>query len=402
MQIVNSQNNPDIQVVIMSLLFAFFSDIKCMTSIFTTFGVASEDSSIMSILYLSIIILIVFEAIRSKSLRIANFGIPTVLLLCYCLALYTITILFIGPGSVEPVFFLVFTIVALSIPSIIRVDSRIVIKAIMCYPAIGIIRANELFAPEYNGVAITIGQSYAFIVPVIATVIYLFIYFKHEGTFVNKVAMLAICGINCYYLLQLIKFGSRGPIFCLFGLLAFLLIFKPTKYGGVSIKIKTIIGCTIILLLGSILYEQLFKFVLSLSGDIYAIQKFVDLSQSGDVSNGRVIVYQLSWNGFLDSPFFGNGFAQFNNNTLEPYPHNSILQILYDGGLVFALMVFIPLIKKIKIMARDISLNKYALMSVYFFAGFVGSLFSDDLWMQPMLWLFFGLMLTKNHFLYNE
>lgn len=387
---------PTLNVIVMSLLFAFFADIKCMTSIITSFGLVSEDSSIMSLLYMLIVFLIIITAFFSGSINIKNFGSSMIVLLAYCFALYFCSNYFLGPGTVTFPYFIVFTIAAVCIPSIVSIDSGIVIKAMVCYPVIGIFKADEIFIPEYNGISITMGQSYAFIIPVLATVAYLMFFYKHEKKII-KYLMLFISVVNGYYLLLLIMYGSRGPLVCFVGLLFFFYSIKMRDCNrGVYFNKKLIVLGLILLLLVYLMSDTIMDIIQMMSGDVYAIQKNIELTMSGDVSNGRNLLYVLSWDGFLSSPLLGNGFTQFYKNTTEPYPHNSVLQILYDGGLLFAVILFIPLLRKLKSLFKTISYDRYALISVFMFAGFVASLFSDDLWMQPMLWLFIGLVLTNN------
>lgn len=390
------------QVVIMSLLFAFFADIKCMTSIMIAFNITPEGSSVMAMLYVFIIIMIIAVSAKNHSLQIINFGGTTVLLVFYCFLLYFLTSLFVGDSSVSLNYFLVFTIAAFCIPSIIVIDPKIVIMAIMTYPAIGIIRSSVIFAPDVNGVSISMGQSYAFITPVLASLVYLLLYFRQETSKIIGLAMIVVCLINFIYLSLLMALGSRGPLVCVIGLILFLVMIRPNYDIGVAFKKTTLVSFLILIMLVLVFQDVIMDSILSFSGQSFAIRKFITLSQSGDITNGRGILYRMSWEGFCLSPILGNGFSQFSKNTLEPYPHNSFLQVLYDGGLIFAILLYIPLLKRIVYLLKTVTMRKYSLIVLFFFAGFVGSMFSDDLWMQPMLWLFFGIVLTNNEIIYNE
>lgn len=386
----------------MSLLFAFFADIKCMTSVLSAYNIAPENSSIMSQLYIVIVTAIVLVAIKTNFLKIKNIGTPLLCLLIYCISLYIFTDSFVGEGTVNINYFIVFTIAALVIPSIIKIDGKIFVTAMMAYPVLGIFKMAEIFKLDYNEQAISMGQSYAFIIPVIASIVYLFLYYRSEKIVAIKWGLVVIAGINFVYFTQLVMFGSRGPLVCAIGVLIFLFCVRPQYPKGVSVNKKSLLVGFLIIMLGMLMLDKILSILTSLSDKVYAIEKIINLSQSGDVSNGRDYVYHMAWEGFLSSPIWGNGFAQFFRNTSEPYPHNSLLQILYDGGILFALLIFMPLIGKFKRYVRVASLNEYALLVLFFFAGFIASMFSDDLWMQPMLWSFFGMMLTKNKIIYNE
>lgn len=391
-------------VIFMSLLFAYFIDIKCMNCIFSAFGFVFEGSSILALQYFIVIGLIFAIGFRYNNQVVFSAGFNVIAVLIYCILLYIITIAVVGKPTVSFSYFLVFTLAAFCIPSSVCIDLKLVIKAIMIFPIIGILNLQELFIPEneYSN-TISMGESYAFLVPVIANIIYLKFYFKNDA---YKVPMLVVSVVNIIYLLYLVTMGSRGPLICIIGLFVFITLLSYKPLYGISIHKKRCLICIVGFAIIFLFIDKFLLFLLNVFNSIgiesYAIQKFISLSQSGDITNGRNIIYNQSWDGIFNSPFIGNGFDQFFNNTGSVYPHNSVLQVLYDGGLLFSLILLLPVIvfviKKYKVATR----NSYILLTFFLFAGFVSSMFSDNLWMQPMFWLFSGIVLTKNQLIYEK
>ena len=131
------------------------------------------------------------------------------------------------------------------------------------------------------------------------------------------------------------------------------------------------------------------------------IDKIIFMEQSGDISNGRELLYANTINEILEKPFFGWGCDQFYTHHDLNYPHNFILQILYDGGLLLFFILAIPLWYGLKRFWRSCSTDEYAVFVALLFSGLFGSLFSGNLWAGASLWLLFGSLLSKS-FVYNK
>lgn len=126
------------------------------------------------------------------------------------------------------------------------------------------------------------------------------------------------------------------------------------------------------------------------------VDKFLRLDDNGDMTNGRESLSTMAWKGIVESPLWGNGISQFNNNTGEGYPHNFVLQMLYDGGIILTLAIMAPVTQSLIRKLKTISENKFAFFVLLFFASVPGALFSGDLWNASTLWMFFGFVLAKN------
>ena len=66
----------------------------------------------------------------------------------------------------------------------------------------------------------------------------------------------------------------------------------------------------------------------------------------GDLSNGRADIYSSVINYILNKPFLGYGMnsSPFISSDMIRYPHNFILQLLLDGGIICAIIpIFISI-----------------------------------------------------------
>lgn len=404
MKHTSAHNKASILIVLQSLLVALFMDIKCLTVIITSFGV-DENSSAMTILYITTILLIFSLSfiIRKKK---PNIGIKCFLVIVYVALSYFFTTFFGGKPFVSLPHLLVFTVCAFLIPSITTINAQLTLKAMMFYPIIGITQLSKIFVfvSEWNE-WISMGTSYAFFIPIVATVIYVAVYFKKESK-IEKLITIILAITNFVYLQYLFLFGSRGPLVLLFVLLVFLFTIKP-NISGVGIHFNKTRLFMLLVVISFILvnFESLMQSLSSVLSEhsisSRAINKFINLSASGDINNGRSVIYDKAFEGFLQDPILGNGLDCFFQNTGEVYPHNFILQILYDGGLLLFVILFIPIIRRMVYYATSMKSSHYSMLSFLLVAGIIGAWFSEDLWRLPLLWISFGVLLTDNNFIYE-
>ena len=210
--------------------------------------------------------------------------------------------------------------------------------------------------------------------------------------------------IPLYYMLQLFFNGLRGPLTCILITSLLVSIFKFDIDDCLQIR-KLNRGLWILFVTAIILtfflefFLQLVVNIFQLFNiDAYFITKTIRLLNAGDVSNGRNNIWGIAWNGFLRSPIWGNGFDSFQYHTGIPYPHNFILQSLYDGGILFfipmALIFIFGIYRAIKSGIKD----NIALLIFFFGFGLVYSLLSQDMFNIFYLWTIvaFLLMQQKN------
>lgn len=158
-------------------------------------------------------------------------------------------------------------------------------------------------------------------------------------------------GLTACLIAILVLSGSRFPIGIACVLLSGGLLLHVLRNSGQRLRILWLIPLTLVLsVLGFLLLTLIDP---SLSG------RFAELSQQSqtrEYSFDRLVFWQIHWSIFLDHPWFGSGFSQYDTVLLDAYyrsgfallerkynAHNIYLQTLAELGLLgmLALLVFI-------------------------------------------------------------
>lgn len=263
-------------------------------------------------------------------------------------------------------------------------DFDMFIKITLIVSALGLPIVNSIFSLGSNGMA-EMGVSYAFLLPSIIPIYYLM---RHK----RKTIIYAVLSIlNLVYDIQILLYGSRGCVLSILIVIIMLLIFKNSIVNfDAKLKIRILVIVAILVFavtnFNSIL--NLTSQALSLAGiSSNSLNKMIMLSQSGDISNGRNEIFEAAFSGFLSKPLFGNGFDSFDFYTGLGYPHNFIIQLLYDLGLVGSFFVFVPLIIGAIRLIKNSSRDSLYLFIVVFCSSVPGALFSQNAWKNVLLWV---------------
>lgn len=385
-------------VIFMSIMFAFFADIKCLNWALVKGEYVSD--GLMAPLYIGTILIIVlasFFAIRFKTQIEMTSSLVMFLSL---IVFYFITSQFIGVPRVSLPFYSVFTLSAFIIPQIVRVDAKWVLFAAMTLPAFSITRINYIFASYLTWQdVISMDASYGYLVPIVANIAYIKFFYK-ENSVKMKILTCFVSSINLVFLFELFLFGSRGPLLAIM-LLCIILNIVTIEEGRLSFEKKrvrvTIIASVMFVLSFFTIVSYFDDFLTNIGINSYAVQKIIKMGSEGNLSNGRSELSEITWNDFLNEPIFGHGLDMFEHyHPDQPYPHNFILQILYDGGIVLFIILMVPILKRFTKKIKSLSREEGALMTFLFFSSVPGGLFSQDLWENAALWLFIGYLFTNN------
>lgn len=385
--------------ILASIFLALFADVKTLNLIVIA-AYPSYSGVFMTAMYAVIIIglLIIGLFLQRRSflkLRISHWGICIL-----CILWYIMTSLFIASPSVNIQFFGVFMVAAFLIPGIIHIDVRTFLIALVVLPSIGILYLDRIFYGEIleTGV-VSMGTCYALLIPVLGDLVYLRFYYRKESIRM-KIIMLFFAAINLFYLVQMAMFGSRGPILCAVLLIMSFFIIRIDDNKKVFFRkgrvLIIIIGLLFLIFSFTAILQALQDFLAKFDISLNVVDKFLRLDDNGDMTNGRESLSTMAWKGIVESPLWGNGISQFNNNTGEGYPHNFVLQMLYDGGIILTLAIMVPVTQSLIRKLKTISENKFSFFVLLFFASVPGALFSGDLWNASTLWMFFGFVLAKN------
>lgn len=395
-----------LSIIFSTIFIAVFCDIKAINS-YLVAGVGEmgeSESGPMALLYIISGIGAIITGVLSYQWKGRKIPLATTFILVWVTVFYFVTQFFIAPPYTRLMLFVVLTLVSFILPHITRIDGRLFLRLSMLLSVPAVFRLNEIFEFAAYSDSITMGQAYAFLFPIVAAIVYFFLYFRDDSA-IWKLVSIVLFVVNGVYAYYLVFFGSRGPVFAMLAVVLFLLVFKPSN-SGVGIKTKkggfAIVGSVVVV--GAISFVTLisvFQDVLANYGiSLYFLDKFLDLESGGDITNGRQAIYALAFSDIAQHPFFGMGFDQFFNNhgnvTGIAYPHNFIIQILYDGGIVLLLALGIPIIKGLKRVWKTCTLNEYAVVAALAFSAVPRALFSGDLWQNGPLWMLFGIVLCRS------
>lgn len=387
-----------------SILLAVFADTQVLNLIMVAAN-PSLAGIFMTVLYSVVVVglfcLGLFVEKRSfASLSSSHIGI------CFlCVLWYIATAGLIAEPSVSVSYFGIFMVAAFLLPGIIRIDTRVFLLSLFILPSVGIFFLNQIFYNEIleSGV-VSMGTCYAFLIPVLANLVFLFFYQSKEKK-IFKIVVLFFTSINIFYLVQMTMYGSRGPILCVLFFLLSTFIIKTDELGNVLLRKKRLffilVGIVLVVLSFVVLLQWLSEVLSSFDISLGIIDKTLRLEDNGGISNSRNEILNTALKGFIDSPLLGNGIAQFERNTGYVYPHNFILQMLYDGGLVLTFGVILPIVNNLFNKIYSWNKAEFVCLLFFFFASVPGALLSGDLWNAGMLWLFFGFILSKKSFYSN-
>lgn len=386
-------------VVIESVLLAFFIDIRAIN--WTLVYGFSFSEGLMNLLYPACVglILVIFPFQKSLS-KTGKFNKTSIFLVIYLLFYYFFTSIIIGEPHIPMLMFGVTTISAFILPQLVTIHVPLFLKTTMALPFLAILRLDSVFASIVDwDMQLSMDTSYAFLIPIIANIVYLAKYFRSEIGIIPRALTIIFSAINLTFLLLMLQFGSRGPLVCVVSLIVWLYLCEfPNGMLTINYKrLKVVFTVIIVFLIFGIALLSYFDTLLkSMNFEISAISKILSLNEAGDISNGRRRINGITLSGIWNSPLFGWGLDRFDANTGLGYPHNFILQTLYDGGIWLFCILYIPIIRSFKNLIRHQDIHQFAYISALFFASVPGALFSQNLWAIPALWACFGTIMSTS------
>lgn len=393
--------NP-LSIWLSSVFLAFFVDIKAINRILVYGGYVNVDEGgLMGPLYsLTVTVLFLLVIVNIRRISFIGGAKTALILSCGLFLFYIFTFYFIGQPYTPLVMFVMMTIVSMLLPSFLIIDTQLFLKATMLFPLLGIPNLLHIF--EVDSVAswrgISMDVSYGFLISIISATTYVFGYVRYESIKERIVSYIGIIG-NTYIFFYVLLYGSRAPILCIILAILFLYVFYYDK-GHVStnmVRLHIVIVSFIILLVSGFSAISLFnKYFQEIGIDIKALTKIISLAEDGDVSNGRSGLNSLTWNYIMDSPVWGYGIDRYDAMTSKMYPHNFLLQLLFDGGIILFLFVLIPIWTYLNKLWNKCTREQFYLIVMLFFSSVPGALFSQNMWQIIPLWVCFGAILHTN------
>lgn len=206
----------------------------------------------------------------------------------------------------------------------------------------------------------------------------------------KKIFKIFALGIIVFYLNFYFKFGTRGAVLAL---LIFLFLLFLEKKDLLKPRVFFFTGLCGVLV--SVFFIDIIAFMVDiLQGvdiSLKAFDKMVKLSQAGvELSNGRLGLWAKAFQDILANPVIGNGVTSFNYK-YGIYPHDFLIQILHEGGILYFIPMMYPLFKFYKVLiSRSFSSMEKQFLIYLFAAGLMELFFSNSYWRNPFFWFFIG------------
>jgi len=238
--------------------------------------------------------------------------------------------------------------------------------------------------------------SYALATPVTASIL-MFRYYYDRMSNVDR--LLAV--LTAIYFAIMVMYGRRGPVLVIFVAILIILIKPATMSRNITLRQTIVVFIAIVsttLIVVNIEETLLFTSnLLNRMGlETTSLTRTLELATSrygADAGRSELLPEAVSL--FLKSPIYGNGIGSFfyvnSGGHVMTYPHNLILQLLTDGGIVLAMLVIIPIIMALFRMLISNSTDYYVTYFLLFVLAIPHLLVSSDIFLQPELWILLAL-----------
>lgn len=280
-----------------------------------------------------------------------------------------------------------------------KIDGECIMRYVLYISLITLPMANSFFNIQYEQYTQAyMGNVYSLLTSVTVAMIHFKLYCKQSNILV-KFSYL----YNLYLLIQMLLYGNRGAVLCIIFCLIVLMI---NSYGENTLKPLSPPKILIIITVGIVgivtvinalpLLEALSSFLSSTFHSVPSfITKMIKYMSSGDTSNGRDTISTFTTNAIFENPIIGNGIKTFeayvkSKTTFKwPYPHNYILQYLFEYGIIFGLVpVYLSLSLAVKtVFSRIKEKKEFALCCTLVCLNIPKLFVSTDPWASTTIWM---------------
>lgn len=324
----------------------------------------------------------------------------TIVLVCFGIT----RLLVADKSNLAPVDFFGMCIIPIILGGIIRADYRKVLTISMLFLCLGLPVFDTLFLKANTGSAydaVTMGDSYA-LLPVIGAGIIHFFFFRKDSGLLEK---MMYC-ITLMYILYFLRMSYRGA-----WISVFLMILLGWIFSGKGLY-KPKRGAVLLVIIGlfAVVYfvfeNQLLNAVESVLRNHNIKVAFIDKSLlllgRGDITHGRRAIWSTAFEGFFKSPIWGHGmttFKYYTGNvfpfTENIFPHNFVLQFMFDGGLLLTVPMLSILIKGLKDtfrLMKSKNVEKFSFIILLAVSSIPRVMVSAEVWRVSKFWLMMGML----------
>ena len=376
-----------------SILIALFINVPAINIIIASI-IPSLSNGVMAILYLLLICLFLFDYFLNYIKRLRIERITSAMVVFTIIIAYVLTWIKIG-NQLSILNLVIYVFLPLLIISKMDINGELIIQFCVLIPVIGVPFFQKVFQQTNN--SISMGLSYAFLPAIVFASSYLL-------TCVRKNKLITIVAlVDLIYFVLIFLYGSRGVV--LSGFIAVFILwlvrkkinFEYDPYFGLKIICISVVTIIIVIFRWQIIYF-LYDFFSGKGITVEFFDKIIRLQKLGGVDNGRSDINKVFLAEFVKKPLFGHGIKSFEYYTGIVYPHNFVYQMLFDIGIIGTLIIIVPLLSSvIKIFKRIGDYENSTVLIALICASVPGALFSGDLWLNPLLWLTFSLILRREY-----
>lgn len=209
---------------------------------------------------------------------------------------------------------------------------------------------------------------------------------------------LLLFGLLALYLFLLLSVGGRGPL--LASLIASSIpIFYSIKISKIDIKLKKYILGLVIFMFLCIIYIAVLFLLDKVPNTIWRLLVIFQEENMGSSAGTRLEYYLSALSLWMDSPILGHGIGAwpvlYNLVDQRLYPHNFILEVLVELGLLGLFMILLVFLYALWNLYsnyyRSMALKVIILM--LFITSFINAMVSGDIPDNRILFCFLGLMM---------
>ena len=318
---------------------------------------------------------------------------------------YGLTVVLKGWPTVSLCVFGAAVVIPLLLPQVAVPVTHLLVKLTMLIPLPVIFLIAKMMEVSESP-SFWLGMSLSFVPSVIAAMIIAVIFIRHENRWQQIISAIGILG-NIVLFAYMVRYGSRGPYLAVLLMISFLPAISIDRLLIGSWASNAFQWLRGLRFLGTYTFGILLAaFVVGLSWMFYQMDwevsvmaKFVKAIEQGDISNGRFEIWLASLRGFCAEPIWGHGIGQISRDLSYVHPHNSVVQLLYDGGLLLLALVLIPTcciaIRFLRLRTKSLQHIMLVVLLIFlFFISVPNSLLSGDLWSNSRVWLLVGFCLS--------
>lgn len=233
------------------------------------------------------------------------------------------------------------------------------------------------------------------LIPIMLSGFYHFLFYREKklSCFILYIITI-ITALNSFILL------GRGPLLCLIIGIIIGFYYKHKSFFSKKVLLKIIF--VIILILSVVFLKDIISstavFLEKKGIQIAAISKMKDLMISNDITNGRTVIWNNSIEMIKSNFILGNGIAGFANK-YDIWPHNIVLEILLEFGIIGSFVFFYLLVKIIALIFKGMKKSEeIILLALVFSTSFPRLMLSSYFWHHPDFWIFvfLGIIIMTN------